>query len=361
MGKLSRKDLKEFVRIVFLCIGWYIVSSGNGVLGKTILSQFPFPMTVTMVQLSSIALLSPPLLAVLGVRHHHFQGWSYFLRMLLPLALAKFLSSVLSHVSIWRVPVSYAHTVKASMPIFTVLIGRALLGVKHSLIVYVSLVPIVGGVAVATLSEVSFDVLGLASALSATAGFAVITLYSKEALRDTGMHHLRLLHKLGQMAAIMFFPVWLLVDGHSAYSQLNMEVLVLLLIDGALHWLQNILAFTLLKLVSPLTYAVANVTKRIAVITVSLLLLKNPVTYTNLGGMLLAIAGVFCYNTAKHSENKAHHSLPTTMSQKTSMNNNSQQLLWKDHMTFESKVTVTKPVMQQRTFFDQGQDFRRNQ
>jgi hypothetical protein len=25
------------------------------------------------------------------------------------------------------------------------------------------------------------------------------------------MHHLRLLHKLGQLAAIMFFPCWLLV------------------------------------------------------------------------------------------------------------------------------------------------------
>ena len=64
------------------------------------------------------------------------------------------------------------------------------------------------------------------------------------------------------------------------------------MVDGCLHWMQNILAFTLLKLVTPLTYAVANVTKRIAVISVSLLLLKNPVTVTNLGGMLMAIVGM---------------------------------------------------------------------
>ena len=61
---VSKSDVREFVRILFVCICWYIVSSSNGVLGKTILSQFPFPMTVTMVQLLSIAIWSPPLLKV---------------------------------------------------------------------------------------------------------------------------------------------------------------------------------------------------------------------------------------------------------------------------------------------------------
>merc|ERR1719244_1870815 len=180
--------------------------------------------------------------------------------------------------------------------------------------VYFSLFPIVLGVAVATVTEISFDIIGLLSALMATAGFAVITIYSKKALKDTGMHHLRLLHKLGMMAALMFFPIWLLVDAPKITSELNTDTLILLIVDGCLHWLQNILAFTLLKLVTPLTYAVANVTKRIAVISVSLLLLKNPVTVTNLGGMAMAIMGVFCYNRAKHQENTASESLPVRVS-----------------------------------------------
>merc|ERR1719412_124404 len=109
-------------------------------------------MTVTMVQLLSISVYSPPLLALLGVRKMETIGWSYYFKMLAPLAGFKFLSSVLAHISIWKVPVSYAHTVKASMPIFTVILTRTLFGEHHSSGVYLSLVPILAGVAIATIT-----------------------------------------------------------------------------------------------------------------------------------------------------------------------------------------------------------------
>jgi multidrug transporter EmrE-like cation transporter len=77
------------------------------------------------------------------------------------------------------------------------------------------------------------------------------------------------------------------------------KVIALLFTDGVLNWLQNILAFSVLSLVTPLTYAVASASKRIFVIALSLLVLGNPVTFMNVVGMVMAIIGVLCYNRAK--------------------------------------------------------------
>ncbi|KAM5320192.1 solute carrier family 35 member E2B isoform 3-T6 [Glossophaga mutica] len=105
-----------------------------------------------------------------------------FATTMLFVGLMRFATVVLGLVSLKNVAVSFAETVKSSAPIFTVIMSRMILGEYTGLLVNLSLVPVMGGLALCTATEMSFNVLGFSAALSTNIMDCLQNVFSKKLL-----------------------------------------------------------------------------------------------------------------------------------------------------------------------------------
>jgi solute carrier family 35 protein E1 len=74
--------------------------------------------------------------------------------------------------------------------------------------------------------------------------------------------------------------------------------------NGTFHFGQNIIAFVLLSMVSPVTYSVASLIKRVFVVVVAIVWFQNPTTKIQGLGIALTFFGLYLYDRT-HSNTKA--------------------------------------------------------
>jgi solute carrier family 35 protein E1 len=127
----------SIIKLCFIILLWYSISSVANIIGKRLLTIFPHPFTVTLVQLFHGWIYSIPLLRLIQIPSPTYLHSTriYYLTIIVPLAIGKLLSQLTSQISLRLVPVSYTHTIKALMPLFTVILSKIILHEKHSITV----------------------------------------------------------------------------------------------------------------------------------------------------------------------------------------------------------------------------------
>eukprot|EP01147_Barroeca_monosierra_P011165 gene11165-3223_t len=260
--------LRQHLQAVFHCFLWYTGSMLNSILGKSAMKVFPKPVTVTLSQLIIVNICLPFVLSGSMPRLSRADWVSW----IIPLAFLKIVVSLSSQLSILKVPVSYAHT----------------------------------GVVIASVTELEFNMLGLLSAILATFTFAVQNIYSKKVMKR-GVDHIAILILVSRLSLLALLPYWFYEEGvdiifGETLGRLGDQavgVIFQVTLCGLSSAIQTIAAFTFLSYVNPVTYSVANVAKRIVIISASMLFFQTPATPANVFGMAISICGIGMYNKAK--------------------------------------------------------------
>ncbi|OCT72644.1 solute carrier family 35 member E2A [Xenopus laevis] len=237
---------------------------------------------------------------------------SNFLMIMLFVGLMRFVTVVLGLISLKNVAVSFAETVKSSAPIFTVIMSRLILGEYTGMMVNLSLLPVMAGLALCTATEISFNMVGFSAALSTNIMDCLQNVFSKKLLSGDKYRFSppELQFYTSAAAVIMLIPAWIFMmdmplSGKNGTSfHYNWDIIVLLLIDGVLFHLQSVTAYALMGKISPVTFSVASTVKHALSIWLSIIVFGNKITSLSAVGTVLVIIGVMLYNKARQRQRK---------------------------------------------------------
>lgn len=327
------------------CLAWYTSSSVSSNTSKALLSKgrnsepglpavrppaFPYPVTLTLIHFAFINVCC----AICASRR--ILGDRALTRLVKPsfarvaqvgqLAFFNVLGQALSSLALSRVPVATVHTIKALSPLFTVLSYTYLFNVAYSSRTYLSLFPLTAGVMMACTGFAfnADDIIGFTAALASTFVFVAQNIYSKKLLRKGShegpsvpgtqsekMDKVNILFYSSACSIVLMIPMAIFYDGSSllfnpswsasaAYPHdRGMLVLWLLLCNGLVHFAQNILAFNVLAMVSPVTYSIASLVKRVFVIVLAIIWFRQAVSLLQWFGIALTFYGLWMYNDSK--------------------------------------------------------------
>ncbi|KAK7514897.1 triose-phosphate transporter family-domain-containing protein [Phyllosticta citriasiana] len=352
------------VKLIALCGVWYTTSIMSNTSSKAILTAFPKPITLTLVQflfvstwclvLSWLSKKFPRLKSLIPALKYGIQPPNKeIIVTTLPLTVFQIGGHILSSDAMSRIPVSLVHTIKGLSPLFTVLAYRFYFRIHYSVYTYLSLVPLTLGVIMACSANFSGNFIGLICAFGSALLFVTQNIVSKKLFNEAEQAEqdnqpikrrkpdkLNLLCYSAGLAFLCTAPIWFFSEGFHILTDFMYDASIDLevrpgsydhgrltleyIFNGTFHFAQNLVAFVLLSMVSPVTYSVASLIKRVFVIVFAIIWFGNPMTRIQAVGIGLTFVGLYLYDRTRdnradqkakmmHSANRQDSLLPLAL------------------------------------------------
>lgn len=306
----------ETVQVGFYFALWYLFNIAYNIYNKQSLNLLAYPWTVAAIQMATGILYFVPLW-ILGLRKAPRLS-NDDLKTLLPIALCHTGVHVGAVIALGAGAVSFAHIVKASEPVVTCALNAVLLGQILPISVYATLIPIISGVAIASMKELSFTFLALGAAMLSNVSSAARGVLSKKTMSGKkigeNLDAQNLYAVLTAMSTIILIPTFLAMEGttfFTAFAKLvkdgaatTRSLSTLLLMSGISYYAYNEVAFLALGKVNPVTHAVGNTIKRVVIIVASVIAFKTPMSTGSIFGSSVAIFGTLLYSLAMNASKK---------------------------------------------------------
>jgi len=295
--------------LIFYFAGWYLgnyyYTLNNKLALKAAGGATGFPITIGFLQMFIGSLYALYLWAAPDARLFPKTTFDD-LKKIAPVASCAAGAHLSSIISMNLGAVSFAQIVKAAEPAFAALIGVTLYGSTISKAKWLCLIPVIGGVCLASIKELDFSVMALFAACVANV-FAAFRANENKKLMDTeGLkqrigsvgNQFALSTLLGCLALLPFFLVFE-ASKFGEFMKIFKESAALrnnLLTSGLYFYLYNELSTLTISKTSATTQSVANTAKRVIVIVGVAIALGESLEPIKLLGCAIGIGGVLLYS-----------------------------------------------------------------
>lgn len=223
----------------------------------------------------------------------------------MPTTATTALAHVSTTVAVAAGSASFAQIVKCAEPAFAAIIGTLFYGSRLSIAKWITLIPVVGGVGLASLGELDLAWGSLLAACLANVFAALKGSENKKLMSMPGLNErIRSVGNQFGMTIVSSFlfllPLALLCEGRKLREFLPFmksdPMLVLNIVSSGLWWsIYNEFNVVTIKKTSAVTSSVTNTAKRAVVILVVALVMKESLTPLKLIGSSIGIFGVLLY------------------------------------------------------------------
>jgi len=281
-----------------LCVAaLYGTNIAYNVLNKRLLTAHNCPVLITTVNFGtcSVCCIAAWLLKL---QQRPSRVTMSLLARMIPLALLHWLGLLFANISLAEVDVAFAHTLKASEPLFTAAIILVMEQEMPSLQVLLSLIVVAAGVGVASLTEVSFTWSGFWCAMASNLGVSIRSVLSKQLISSGEEDPANLIAMLHVMAFVLSLPAlipsgecvqgfWANLEANSAKSMVP--------VIGLQMWLFQMASILVLSKTTPLAHSMIRTLRRPCLIIASVIAFETHIKSANAVGVVLALLGAWLY------------------------------------------------------------------
>lgn len=226
-------------------------------------------------------------------------------RRIFPMSFVFCINIVLGNVSLRYIPVSFMQTIKSFTPATTVVLQWLVWRKHFDLRIWASLVPIVGGILLTSVTELSFNMFGFCAALFGCLATSTKTILAESLLHGYKFDSINTVYYMAPFATMILAVPAILLEGNGVveWFQTHQNVcssLIIILSSGVMAFCLNFSIFYVIHSTTAVTFNVAGNLKVAFAVLISWLIFRNPISALNAVGCAVTLGGCTFYGYVRH-------------------------------------------------------------